>query len=94
MKRKRHSLEFKIEAVRRMEHRGERSIAEVAESLSIAESQLYIWRKQHGMRIAPSNGETESVEVLNQKLLRENAELRKDRDALLKSIAVFAKDRK
>lgn len=94
MQRKRYPLEFKIEAVKRLEHRGARSAAEVGEALGVAESQLYAWRKKHGKAARLANGRKESVEEENVRLRRDNQELRRDRDALLKSIAVFVKDRK
>ncbi len=94
MQRKKYPLAFKIEAVKRLENRGARSAAEVAEALGVAESQLYAWRKKHGEAARKANGNTESFEEENARLRREVAELRRDREALLKSIAVFAKDRK
>ena len=41
-KRKRHTDAFKREAVRLMETRGDRSIAEVAEGLGVLTNQLYL----------------------------------------------------
>ena len=94
MKRKKYPLEFKIEAVKRLENRGVRTAAEVAEALGVAESQLYEWRKKHSISQSHTDIRGVSAEEENARLRRENAELRRDRDALLKSIAVFAKDRK
>lgn len=94
MNRKRYPLEFKIEAVKRLENRGTRPASEVAEALGVAESQLYAWRRQHGKASREVNGKSESLEEECVRLRRSNQELRRDREALLKSIAVFAKDRK
>ncbi len=94
MQRKRYPLEFKIEAVKRLENRGKRSASEVAEALGVAESQLYAWHRKHGKASREANGPSESLEEENARLRRSNQELRRDREALLKSIAVFAKDRK
>src|SRR5688572_539265 len=47
-KRKKHSEEFKREAVRLMETRGERTIADVAESLGVAKNLLHAWKRKFG----------------------------------------------
>ncbi len=94
MQRKKYPVEFKIEAVKRLENRGARTATEVAEALGVAESQLYEWRKKYGSSVRHSDTRSESSEEENARLRREVSELRRDRDALLKSIAVFAKDRK
>lgn len=91
-KRKRYTAEFKAEAVRLAEQRGSRTVAEVAESLGIAESMLHAWKKQNDPTRVSDRGETPAQEL--ERLRRENAQLRRDRDALAKSIAVFVRDRK
>ena len=60
MKNKRYPLEFKIEAIKRLNNRGDRSVADVAEALGVAESQLYMWRKRHSKKAAEqsNSGET------------------------------------
>jgi transposase len=91
-KRKRHTEEFKREAVMAMESRGSRSINDVANGLGISPSQLHGWRKTHGVEARLStSGETIEQEVA--RLRREVAGLRKDRDVLKKSIAFFVQDR-
>lgn len=90
--RRKHSTEFKVEAVRAVEQRGERTVAEVAKSLGVAESGLHTWRKQYGSD--GSNDRGESAEQELHRLRREVADLKRDRDALVKSIAVFVRDRK
>ena len=47
-KRKKHSEEFKREAVRLLETRGERTVADVAGSLGVAENLLHAWKKKFG----------------------------------------------
>lgn len=47
-KRKGHSEEFKREAVRLLEKRGDRSAKDVADAIGVAESQLFEWRKKYG----------------------------------------------
>ena len=91
-KLKRHTEEFKREAVLAMESRGNRSIEDVAKGLGISASQLHAWRKAHGTEArASESGETLEQEVL--RLRREVMGLRKDRETLKKSIAFFVHDR-
>jgi transposase len=91
-KRKRYSADFKAEAVRLMDQRGNRTVADVAESLGIAESMLHSWKRQHDPERSNDRGETPEDEL--RRLRREVADLKRDRDALAKSIAVFVRDRK
>jgi transposase-like protein len=49
-KRKKHPEAFKLEAVRLLEGRGERTVADVAASLGVAESMLHSWKKKYGRR--------------------------------------------
>lgn len=91
-KLKRHTEEFKREAVLAMESRGNRSIKEVAKGLGLSASQIHAWRKTHGAEArASESGETLEQEVL--RLRREVTGLRKDRETLKKSIAFFVHDR-
>jgi transposase len=92
-KNRSYSDEFKQEAVRLMENRGESTVAEVAASISVKPSQLYEWKRALGE--GPStrvNGE--SLEEENERLRREMAQMRKENETLKKSIALFAKDLK
>jgi transposase len=94
-KRKKHTEEFKREAVRLLEGRGERTVADVAASLGVAENLLHAWRKKYGSAAEQvrreRGGETPEDEL--KRLRRENAQLKQERDVLKKSIAVFARDR-
>jgi transposase len=92
-KRKRYTAEFKVEAVRLVDQRGTRSVADVAASLGVAESVLHAW-KRTTPTAASQHDRGESPEQELTRLRREVADLRRDRDALVKSIAVFVKDRK
>ena len=94
MRNKPKSEEFKMEAVKRLDNRGSKTVSEIAEELGIHDSRLYAWRKQYADAARKADGSVETVEEENARLRRENRELQLDRDALLKSIAVFAKDRK
>ena len=92
-KRKRYTEQFKQEALRAVETRGNRTIAEVGESLGVPEQILHAWKgKAKANGSGNDRGETAEQEL--RRLRRENAELKKDRDALAKSIAVFVRDRK
>lgn len=91
-KRRRYTAEFKAEAVRLVEQRGERTVAEIAQSLGVAENILHAWKRQHDPATSNDRGETAEQEL--HRLRREVADLKRDRDALVKSIAVFVRDRK
>ena len=92
-RRNRYSDEFKQQALRAVRDRGERTIAQVAESLGIGEHLLHSWKSRANLEPEPSDrGETPEEEL--KRLRRENADLKKDRDALAISIAVFVRDRK
>ena len=75
-----------------VESRGNRSIEDVCKSLGIATSQLYAWRKRYGVD-ARRTDSGETMEQENERLRREVAALRKDREVLKKSIAFFVHDR-
>jgi transposase len=94
-KRKKHTEEFKREAVRLLENRGERTVGDVAASLGVAENLLHAWKRKLGSAAAQlraeRGGETPEEEL--KRLRRENAQLKQERDVLKKSVAVFARDR-
>jgi transposase len=94
-KRKKHPEQFKLEAVRVLETRGERTVADVAASLGVSESLLHSWKKKYGSAAAQvrkeRGGETAEEEL--KRLRREMAQVKQERDILKKSIAFFARDR-
>ena len=94
-KRKKHPDAFKREAVRLLEGRGERTVADVAAGLGVAENMLHAWKKKFGSAAEQvrreRGGETPEDEL--KRLRRENAQLKQERDILKKSVAVFARDR-
>jgi len=94
-KRKKHTEAFKIEAVRLLEGRGDRTVADVAASVGVAESQLHAWKNKYGSAAEQvrkeRGGETAEEEL--KRLRRENAQLKQEREVLKKSVAVFARDR-
>jgi transposase len=91
-KRKKYPDEFKAEAVRLVLERGDRTVGEIAQSLGVNESLLHSWKRRHDP--ARSNDRGESTEEELRRLRREVVLLKRDRDALAKSIAVFVRDRK
>jgi transposase len=94
-KRKKHPEEFKREAVRLLEGRGERTVADVAASLGVAENMLHSWKRKYGSAAEEvrkaRGGETPEEEL--KRLRREVTQLKQERDVLKKSVAVFARDR-
>lgn len=94
-KRKKHAEEFKREAVRLLEGRGERTVADVAASLGVAENLLHAWKRKYGSAAEEvrreRGGETAEEEL--KRLRREMTQLKQERDVLKKSVAFFARDR-
>jgi transposase len=94
-KRKKHPEEFKREAVRLLEGRGERTVADVAASLGVAENLLHAWKRKFGGAAEEvrreRGGETAEEEL--KRLRREIAQVKQERDILKKSVAFFARDR-
>ena|SRR5215216_2623155 len=94
-KRKKHAEEFKREAVRLLETRGGRTVADVAASLGVAENLLHAWKKKYGTAAEQvrreRGGETPEDEL--KRLRREVTQLKQERDVLKKSVAFFARDR-
>ncbi len=80
--------DFKRNALIKLESRGTASVEQVAQSLGVAESQLYAWKSKLGKQPEV----VESVENEVKRLRRELAQMTKERDILRKSTALFAKD--
>lgn len=91
--RKSYTREFKIEAVR-MTTEGGVSVAQAARDLEINENTLHNWRRQFRQwGAAPGAGKealSQAEEV--QRLRRENAKLREERDFLKKAAVWLAKE--
>lgn len=83
-KRKKHTEEFKREAVRLLENRGERTVADIAASVGVAENMLHAWKRKLGSAAqqlrAERGGGTPEEEL--KRLRRENAQLREERTVL------------
>ena len=89
MNRRKHSNEFKMEAVRLAE-RGDVPVRQVARDLAISESLLHKWINQFGKRPDGSRVTPDEHEELI-RLRRENRVLREERDILKKATAFFAR---
>jgi len=95
--RKRFSKEFKLEAVRRSYDSG-KPVTEVARELDISVHHLYRWRDQvhrEGDKVFPGHHGHQSPNAEKNELNRlrkEVAQLREERDILKKSLIFFAKE--
>lgn len=83
---------FKKDAVRRVNARGAKTVAEIAKELGVSPSMLHRWRQQFEPELAggvpKSQGEREEVE----RLRRELRDLQAENSLLKKAAALFAKD--
>ena len=92
--RKRYTEEFKIEAVRLMLHRGERTVTDVADALGVRPNQLHRWRQRYESAVRnPAEYKRESAEQAEiRRLKKQVEELRIEREILKKAAAFFAKE--
>ena len=91
--RKKYSEEFKREAVKLLETRGERTVADVAAGIGVAENLLHSWRHRYAdtaAQVRQERGETPEEEL--KRLRRENSRLKMEREILKKAAAFFAKE--
>jgi len=91
--RRKFTREFKEEAVR-MVTEGGRKVAEVSRSLGIHENQLHKWKRQYSEDPAgsfPGKGHLKPQDEEIKRLLKENANLKEDREILKKALAIFSK---
>jgi transposase len=93
-KRKRYTDEFKAEVLRAVDARGQRTIGEVAASLGVSEGLIHSWKNKVSAEGAARSDRGETLDQEVRRLRRELADVKKDRDVLVKSIAVFVKERK
>ena len=93
--RRKHSVEFKREAVRLSREPG-RKVGEVAANLGIDRGLLQRWRSEmeaHGASAFPGNGRPKASEEEVLELRKELARAQQERDILKKALAYFAKER-
>jgi len=94
MQRKNFSREFKLEAVNLVRERGV-SIAQAARDLEINHNMLRRWVKEFGADPAhafPGLGQMKPEQLEIDRLRKEVAKLRAERDILKKAAAYFAKE--
>jgi transposase len=93
-KRSKYDDNFRREAVRLLETRGDRTAGEVAESIGVSESMLWRWKKKFGGSDKPTtneSGDADSAAELKE-LRKRIRELEMERDILKKATAFFAKE--
>ncbi len=94
MRRRKFSREFKVEAVKLVKDRGV-SVAQAARDLDVHENLMRKWVKEFGSDPAqafPGHGQMKPEQQEIERLRRENARLRAERDILKKAAAFFAKE--
>jgi transposase len=94
MQRRKFSREFKVEAVRMVKGRGV-SVAQAAQDLDVHENVLRKWVKEFGADPAqafPGHGQMKPEQQEIERLRREVAKLKAERDILKKAAAYFAKE--
>jgi transposase len=93
--RRKHSAEFKREAVQLSREAG-RTVGQVAANLGIDRSLLQRWRSEmesHGAEAFPGNGRAKASDVEVLQLRKDLARALQERDILKKALAYFAKER-
>lgn len=88
------SREFKLEAVKLVTERGV-AVVQAARDLDVAESVLRRWMRDvaaDGRHAFPGNGQVRPEQQEIDRLRREVAKLRAERDILKKAAAYFARD--
>ena len=94
MQRRKHSREFKIEAVRLVRDRGV-SVAQAGRELDIHANVLRKWVKEFSADPAqafPGLGQMKPEQLEIERLRREVARLKAERDILKKAAAYFARE--
>ena len=94
MQRRKFGREFKIEAVRLIKDRGV-SVAQASRDLDVHENVLRKWVRDFAAdpgQAFPGHGQVKPERLEIDKLRREVAKLKAERDILKKAAAYFAKD--
>ena len=93
--RRKHSLEFKLEAVKQVVELG-RSVSEVADGLGVNRNLLTRWKTQYAasgvVSSTPADEKQRDLESENRRLRRELNIARQERDILKKATAYFARE--
>ncbi|MBB5704465.1 transposase [Ochrobactrum daejeonense] len=94
MQRRKFSREYKLEAVKLIRERGV-SVAQAARDLDVHENVLRKWVREYGSDPAqafPGHGQMKPEQLEIERLRKEVAKLKAERDILKKASAYFAKD--
>lgn len=94
MRRRKFTREFKLEAVRLIRDRGV-TVAQAARDLEVHETVLRKWVREFTAAPGdafPGHGQMKPEQLEIEKLRREVAKLKAERDILKKAAAYFAKD--
>jgi transposase len=94
MERRKFSREFKLEAVKLVRERGV-AIAQAARDLDLHENVLRKWVREQAadpQQAFPGKGQMKPEQLEIEKLRREVARLKAERDILKKAAAYFARD--
>lgn len=90
--RRKYTDEFKKDAVRLMQARGTRTVAEVAAGIGINTSMLYEWNRRFGAEVSgqPTASQQEREEM--ERLRRRLREVEQENALLKKAAALFARE--
>ncbi len=94
MQRRKFSREYKLEAVKLVTERGG-SVAQAARDLDVHENVLRKWVKEYGAdptQAFPGHGQMKPEQLEIERLRREVAKLKAERDILKKAATYFAKE--
>ena len=94
MQRRKFSREYKLEAVKLVRERGV-SVAQAARDLDVHENVLRKWVREYGsdpVHAFPGQGQMKPEQLEIERLRKEVAKLKAERDILKKAAAYFAKD--
>jgi transposase len=94
MQRRKFSREFKIEAVRLVRERGV-SVAQASRDIAVHENVVRKWVREIGTdpkQAFPGHGQLKPEQLEIDRLRREVAKLRAERDILKKAAAYFARE--
>jgi|EP01031_Cornospumella_fuschlensis_P006014 transposase len=94
MQRRIFSREYKLEAVKLVRERGV-TVAQAARDLDVHENVLRKWVREYGddpSQSFPGKGQMKPEQVEIERLRREVAKLKAERDILKKAAAYFARD--
>lgn len=94
MQRRKFSREYKLEAVKLIRERGV-SVAQAARDPDVHENVLRKWVREYGSDPAqafPGHGQMKPEQLEIERLRKEVAKLKAERDILKKAAAYFAKD--